>query len=337
MPAGDYHSRPITESPSFIGDTLNFSETVKRGTEIDRLSTLGRGIVDLIVRNNLLEGWGARDAVTLQSFATWRQWGRARVKETFPELFRNKSKGIDNSLPPDGLPVSALEQGVEHQFGTLPVLVTAPHGGYKKSLGELALPQCPYSKLRDGATMEIARDIRNAADEKLSVLIDLVSRQNRTPQTRAYFETQVMLRICEIHQQSNAAPLLHLDIHGFAPTVETDAYDIFLGTNHRATIGNSIADQLFAEYMMKNGYRIYLPTETRHRTEYYTAGHPGTLVRQVASLGLYNVASMQLEINARFRTHDRLEEGKQLARVIGRFCLEEWAQFKESKLHLAAG
>ncbi len=208
----------------------------------------------------------------------------------------------------------------------MPILVTAPHGGYRKQLGDHELTRNPGSKARDRATAEITREMRAAAGDDLPILIDQLHRAYRTPQTLAHFESQVFSRLREIHERRDVdQPLLHLDVHGFRPTAATEPYDLILGTGHRTTMGGLDADHALAGYMSEQGYSVYLPTEKPIANERYAADGLGTLAQKVAHLALAQVGSVQIEINSAFRTSEGKKRGQRLARDLGEFCLD-WAR-----------
>lgn len=320
------HLRAIQESVSAK------TQPIIRGKEIDALSTLGESAVEaLFSATDILDDWSPDEQRHVRRFAALRTDSEVQVARQFPALFPGIVLPASYESPaptPEELPIESLNGTVDIRPGSIAALLTAPHGGHKTRFGNYQLPYDRREPLPDGATAEITLDARQyvaeASEEQhsLSILADRVARRHRTPQTRAHFELQAFLQLCAMRQRFDASTsLLHLDIHGFAPGPRNEMYDLVLGTGHRSTVGDTDADRMFAAHMEALGYSVYLPTEEPTEGEVFAANHPGTLVQRFRSLGLQNIASVQIEINARFRTNEGLALGKKLARDIGSFCL----------------
>lgn len=299
------------------------------------LATMGEAAVETILsETEVTRDWTDEDRLELCRLAALRTAVEVQVAAQFPEFFPGVVAPNDYEPPEpttDDLPPDVLAQTSSCIAGTLPILVTAPHGGHRTHFGDHALAYRPEGRLRDGGTKEITQDTAAFVTEvvpsqALSILIDEVSRQYRTSQTRTHFELQTFLRFCEMRRLFPAGtPLLHLDIHGFKAISENEMYDLILGTGHRTTTGGLDVDQALHDFMRDCGYAVYLPTTEPSEGEYFAADHANTLVQRVSSLALQNAGSVQIEISSKFRSREALPLGKKLARDLGTFCIE-WSK-----------
>ncbi len=125
----------------------------------------------------------------------------------------------------------------------------------------------------------------------------------------------------------NAKPKLLLDLHGFSTQPVIGEFDLILGTDHRTSVGDSIVDQQFADFMRARNYRVYLPTQEEVDGERFTAsgskrdGQIVPLVQEVVAANITNAVSMQLEIAWHFRQAGAKEVGTRLANNISEFIV----------------
>jgi hypothetical protein len=302
------------------------SDEISHEVAIDAIATLGEASVTALLEGpSPLDSWSADSKQRVLELAGLRTTSVELVKAQFPHLL---GRPTVKNTPPSPFDSPELQESYEHHSGTLPVLITAPHNGWRKTLGDRTLPPIPHSKASDGATRFIAQDIHHFLGARdlptPTVLIDAVHRRHRTPQTRASFEYKTYEALCTLRQQ-HIGPIVHLDLHGFSPHASTADYDLILGTAHRQTVGNTNADVQLANFAASHGYRTYVPKSEPAPGEVFSARSPATLVQRVASLALGQTGSIQIEISSNFRTAETREAGQQLAHDLGTFCLK-WAQ-----------
>ncbi|HJP96570.1 MAG TPA: hypothetical protein VJ843_04325 [Candidatus Saccharimonadales bacterium] len=305
---------------------------------IDTISTLGQTVVAALLANKSpISAWSEQSKQRVMELATYRNASVKQVHAQFPDLFTAATEATahhgDSAWTPD------LQDAFVQLNGTLPVLITAPHNGWRRALGERDLPRAPHSKASDGATRFIAQDIHRFLQARdlpaPTILMDAVHRAHRTPQTRAFFEYKTYEALCNLRREHDGT-VLHLDIHGFGNHPETQDYDLILGTAHRETVGDSDVDHELASFTRAHGYRTYLPGTQPRPGEAYTAKSPATLVQRVAHLALAQTASVQIEISQRYRTQETQHRGQQLARDVGAFCVT-WGQSPlESELGISS-
>lgn len=132
-----------------------------------------------------------------------------------------------------------------------------------------------------------------------------------------------------IHEHG-AENILLLDMHGFSkqPQFACDhggvdqysPFDLILGTASRKTINHGEADRLFASFMARKEYTVFLPEEKPILAggDPYSAGH---ITRLYAKK--YGINAIQIEIASTFRrvdmSRDAKERGQKLARDIAEF------------------
>lgn|GEM_PF-4166552 len=301
-------------------------DEISHEVAIDTISTLGQSAVTTLLEDKSpISDWPEPSKARVLELAALRDESVACVRRQFPDLF---GSAVDTTDRTDTLMAPHLQESFWQQDGTLPVLVTAPHNGWRKTLGMQELPRAPHSKASDGATRFIAQDIhrfmQGCGQLTPTILIDAVHRAYRTPETRAFFEYKTYEALCKLRREHDG-PLLHLDIHGFGKHPETQDYDLILGTAHRKTVGDSNADRQLASFTNARGYRTYLPNEEPQQGEVYTAQSPATLVQRVSQVAAGQIASIQIEISPNYRTKETQERGQQLAHDLGMFCVE-WPQ-----------
>lgn len=279
----------------------------------------------LLTDTSPISDWPDQSKQRVLELATLRDASVSRVHAQFPDLF----DAPHGTIRSPGVPSTPhLQESFVQHHGELPVLVTAPHNGWRKMLGGQDLPRAPHSKAADGATRFIAQDMHHfLRDQDLpapTVLVDAVHRSYRTPETRAFFEYKTYEALCNLRCE-HSGPVLHLDVHGFGMHAETQDYDLILGTAHRKTVGDFSVDHELATFATDRGYRTYLPNEQPLPNEMYTAKSPATLVQRVSNLALARTASIQIEISPGYRTAETQDRGQQLAHDLGMFCVE-WTQ-----------
>lgn len=210
------------------------------------------------------------------------------------------------------------------QEGTVPVLISVPHDGTLTSLAGQELEE--YDTIgRDTAAGILALDtfseFKIATGEDLGLVITLIKRKNVHPEILRHFEKTVIDKLQNLSNKTDQE-ILHIDLHGFAAQPSFGEYDLILGTGHRYTVGESVLDRYFGEFMTRKGYRVYVPTETSREGERWTASNERTMVQKAKKEEIPKVASIQIETAPWFRRKGFTDQGKQLCRDMAVFIKE---------------
>lgn len=113
--------------------------------------------------------------------------------------------------------------------------------------------------------------------------------------------------------------VLLLDLHGFSrqPSYAPEGgYDLILGTGNRISVPHGNIDEIFAEHMMRHGYRVFLPKEIGVGPEEDAYSADFTTRHHSEKHGI-NV--IQVEIASRFRQRGAQEIGQKLSRDFAEF------------------
>ena len=137
---------------------------------------------------------------------------------------------------------------------------------------------------------------------------------------KSYHQAIVNFLIKVIKKNGRKKCLL-VDLHGFTKQPVYGEYDLILGTGNRKTISANI-DQLFAKFMSKLGYNIFLPSEEtvvpgvddRYAAE-FTARHYAEK---------FGIDTMQIEIAKKFRILEGTEIGQKLSYDMANFFSQQF-------------
>lgn len=240
-------------------------------------------------------------------------------------------------------PESPYAQTLEIHRGTAPIVLTVPHDGSQRTLGDMPL-QPPATivsnhRKRDMGMRYMLADIRDRMMEKSNsravptTFLLRTQRAFRTPEIQAHFEQQVIQTIRYLSRSPHARMPLFLDLHGFGeqPGFRDDdgePFDIILGTGHGRYVKPSGMDATFGSFLRERGYHVYVPGREPREGELFTAYHEPEegqflpLAQVVHASGLPTIP-MQVEIAPEYRLprQESTVKGKELASDIADFLL----------------
>ncbi len=310
---------------------------VLRREEIDALSTLGPAAVSMLTaETDILGAWTDQDVQQLTRFSDWRMAAQVRARTTFPKLFPRGAKIPKHHYGypqpnADEIASDILPETVVSHEGTLPILVTAPYAGSLTHLNHVYIDRKEAGREPEAGIADIIaamrQDVAETSNWRLPTLVDVMHTAHRTPQTRAYFEERVFLKLLEMRQTlGRTAPILHLDIHGFEPGTPADAHDLMVGKGHNDAPATFKTDKSFSKLAKKLGYDTHCfddvkrPGYDPEANKYFRNDGPGALTQRVRSLGALSITSIEIQINDVLRGPEHPDEAQALAASIGAFC-----------------
>lgn len=238
---------------------------------------------------------------------------------------------------------SLYAQTLEIHRGTVPIVLSVPHDGSQRTLGDIPL-QPPATivsnqRKRDTGMRYMLADIRGGMIEKSNsrsaptTFLLHTRRAFRTPEIQAYFVQQVVQTLRYLSGGSHTRMPLFLDLHGFCQQPgfgddDGEPFDIILGTGHRRYVRSTNLDEVFGSFLRERGYHVYIPGDHPREGELFMAyeepqeGQFLPLTQIVHEAGLPTI-QMQVEIAPKFRIHqeDSTVNGRKLASDITDFLL----------------